>query len=178
MGSLAFFLVPVVIVVVAATIHVRLDKHPDRGTRRRTIELYLIWLTAGSGAWSIFGGIGHIGPNSTEIAEQIGYAPSMFQWEVGWADITIGALGVGTIWRRDGWLTAAVWSWALLYWGDAIGHVMEWVAHDNTEPSNVWVLPTDVGVPLVAVILLAAYRRASAPAGRPTPAPAGAGVGA
>uniref|UniRef100_UPI002FE30F0A DUF6790 family protein n=1 Tax=Rhabdothermincola sp. TaxID=2820405 RepID=UPI002FE30F0A len=59
-----------------------------------------------------------------------------------------------------------------------IGHVMEWVGHDNTEPSNVWVLPTDVGVPLVAVILLAAYRRASAPAGRPTPAPAGAGVGA
>jgi hypothetical protein len=62
--------------------HLAVDRHPDRRTGRRAMELALLWLLVG-------GGVGHVGPNSTDIADQIGYRPSMFQWEVGWAHIAI-----------------------------------------------------------------------------------------
>ena len=38
---------------------------------------------------------------------------------------------------RDGWLTAAVVVLAVQYGGDAIGHIMQLTAHNNTAPSNV-----------------------------------------
>ncbi|MGH8882800.1 MAG: DUF6790 family protein, partial [Stackebrandtia sp.] len=62
------------------------------------------------------------------------------------------------VWKRDSWLTAAVVAIAILYWGDAVGHLMEWVAHGNTAPSNIGAIPSDILQPLVAVILLIAYR--------------------
>jgi hypothetical protein len=45
------------------------------------------------------------------------------------------------------------------YGGDAIGHIMEYVAHDNTAPSNVWAIPSDILQPIVAIVLLVIYRR-------------------
>ncbi len=56
-------------------------------------------------------------------------------------------------------MTAAVVTLVIMYWGDAIGHVMELVAHDNQAPSNVWAIPSDVLQPLLAAILLVLYRR-------------------
>ena len=84
----------------------------------------------------------------------------MFEWEVGWGDIAIGVLGVGCAWRhfRDGWMTAAVVALAISFWGDAIGHIMQLVAHDNHAPDNVWAIPADIGGPLLALILLVLYR--------------------
>ncbi len=80
---------------------------------------------------------------------------------VGWADVAIGVLGIGCAWRRDGWLTAAVVVLAICYWGDAIGHIMQYTVHDNTAPDNVWAIPSDIIGPLLAVVLLIAYRRMS-----------------
>ena len=47
------------------------------------------------------------------------------------------------------------------YWGDAIGHIMQYTVHDNTAPDNVWAIPSDIIGPLLAVVLLIAYRRMS-----------------
>lgn len=129
--------------------------------RHRTIELLLVWWVVGNGVLSALGGVMHLGPNSTDLAEQIGYEPSMFQWEVGWGDIAVGLLGVGVLWRRDSWIEAAVLAWTVSYWGDTIGHVMQWVEHDNTEPDNIGVIPGDVLAPLLAIGLLIAYRRSA-----------------
>lgn len=154
-----FFAVGWVILIVGGTIHVFADRKPNRRTARRVVEIYLIWLMAGGGVWAIIGGLGHISGNSDELAETIGYAPSMFQWEVGWGDIAVGVLGFVCIWKRNGWLTAAVVALALSYGGDAIGHIMQWTVHDNTAPDNVWAIPSDVAQPLIAIVLLVVYRR-------------------
>jgi hypothetical protein len=121
----------------------------------------LVWILAFGGFWAIVSGIGHISGSSDQLAESIGYTQSMFQWEVGWGDIGLGVLGMGVIWRRDSWMTAAVVMLAIAYGGDAIGHIVQWVKHDNTEPDNVWAIPSDIVGPLLAVVLLVWYRRLS-----------------
>lgn len=157
-----FFGFVLLTLVVGALVHTFVDRGENRRTRDRVVELWLLWFVAGAGVWGIIEGIAHLGPTSDQLAESIGYRQSFFQWEVGWADIAVGVLGVGSIWRRDSWLTAAVVAFAILYWGDALGHVMQWVAHGNTAPSNVGAIPSDVLQPLVAVLLLVAYRRTAA----------------
>jgi len=165
----SFFIVQWVVILAFPTIHVLVDRHRHGRTTGRVVELYLIWLMALTGAWAILGGFGHVGPNSTEIAEQIGYGQSFFQWEVGWADIALGVLALGCIWKRDSWLTAAVVVLVVAYGGDAIGHIMQYVEHDNTEPNNVWAIPSDIVGPVLAVVLLWLYRRRSV---EPASAPA------
>lgn len=141
-------------------IHVFADRKPNRRTGHRVVELLLLWLLVFQGAWAAFGGLGHISGTSAALAENIGYAPSMFQWEVGFGDIAIGVLGIGCAWRRhrDGWMTAAVVALAISFGGDAIGHIMQYVAHDNDAPANVWAIPGDIAQPLLAIILLIVYR--------------------
>ena len=157
---MTFFLFPYVICLVGWLVHVVLDRKPDRRTGHRVVELALLWILVFFGAWSIYGGIAHLTGLSGQLATEIGYAPSMFQWEVGWGDIAVGVLGVGCAWRalRDNWMTAAVVVLVISYGGDAIGHVMELVAHDNTAPDNVWAIPGDILQPLLAVVLLVVYR--------------------
>jgi len=158
---MGFFATVWATLVVGFVLHVVLDRKPNRRTTRRVVELALLWVLAGGGAWSIFGGIGHLGPNSTDLAEEIGYEQSFFQWEVGFADVAIGVLGVMCIWLRNSFMTAAVIALVILFGGDAIGHLMQWVANDNTDPDNIWALPSDVLASVLAVVLLVAYRRLS-----------------
>ena len=171
-----FFAIPWIVTIVGFAIHAVLDRKPNRRTPYRLVELALVWLLAFGGAWSIFGALAHLGPNSTDVAKGIGYAPSMFQWEVGWGDIVIGVLGLGVIWKRDSWMTAAVVALTLGYGGDAIGHFMSWLGPSkNDAVNNVWAIPSDIMGPLVAIILLVIYRklgRTSAPASAPAPQPA------
>jgi hypothetical protein len=160
-SAIGFFAFQWIVLVVGTVVHLLVDRrrHPERAGPRRTVELALLWILVFGGAWAIFGGLSHISGQAPELAESIGYRSSMFQWEVGWGDIAIGVLGVGCIWKRDGWMTAAVVALAVSYGGDAIGHVMQWVEHDNTAPDNVWAIPSDVLQPLLAIVLLIAYRR-------------------
>ncbi|MBV1853912.1 DUF6790 family protein [Catellatospora tritici] len=148
-------------IIVGWLIHVAVDRHPGRRTGHRVVELALLWILVGGGAWGILGGLSHIGPQSDQTAEQIGYTQSMFQWEVGWNDIAVSVLGIGCAWRRlrGTWMTAAVTALAISFWGDAWGHFNQLVFHDNHAPANVWALPSDILMPLLAVILLIVYRR-------------------
>jgi fatty acid desaturase len=56
--------------------------------------------------------------------------------------LLVGFVGLLCIWRRGEFMTAAVIVAAILLWGDAIGHVMQWVSHDNTDPDNIWSIPS------------------------------------
>ncbi|MET7464001.1 DUF6790 family protein [Nonomuraea sp. NPDC005501] len=156
---MGFFVVTFLGLVVGALVHTLLDRAPGRRTRPRVIELWLLWFVAGGGVLSMIGGLGHIGPYAPQVAASIGWAHSPFQWEVGWADIAVGLIGFLSIWNRGSFMTAAVIAMAVLYWGDAIGHVMQWAAHGNTAPNNVWTIPTDTLQPLISVVLLILYRR-------------------
>lgn len=166
-GAAVYFFLPFIVAIIGALIHTR----RTHTTGARTLELWFVWWVVASGVVGILGGLAHIGPNSDDTAEGIGYTQSMFQWEVGWNDIGMAVLMLGVAWRRDlGWMTAAVVMWAIGYGGDAIGHAMQWIAHDNTSPSNVWALPADIIGPVVAIGLLAAYWRARKEEGAAAPA--------
>ena len=163
-AAATYFVFQWVLILAAATIHVVVDRrrHPEHRHAGRAAELYLVWILAFGGVWAIIGGIGHVSGQSGELAKSIGYAPSMFQWEVGWADIGIGVLGVVCIKKRDSWMTAAVVMLAISFGGDAIGHIIQWAKHSNTEPDNVWAIPSDILGPLVAALLLVYVRRVGA----------------
>jgi len=157
---MVFFLASWVITLVGWTVHVALDRKADRRTKHRVVELLLLWMLVVTGVFGLTSGIMHISGLSGYLAEGIGYAPSMFQWEVGWGDIALAVLLIGTAWKslRGTWMTAAVVVLTVQYTGDAIGHVMQYVAHDNTAPDNIWAIPSDFLQPIVAIVLLLIYR--------------------
>lgn len=162
---MAFFVVQWVVLIAGFGVHLLVDRSPTRRTAGRVIELALLWVVVGNGVFLVLGGLTHIGPAADTIAASIGYAPSMFQWEIGWADIALGVLGVGcarTV-NRGGWLTATVVGTSISLVGDGIGHIMQLVAHGNTAPNNVLVLPTNFVVPALMVTLLVLYRRRAHP---------------
>jgi len=154
-----FYFLAIAVPLSGAIIHVLVDRKPKRRTSPRVVELFLVWILAGGGVMSILGGVGHIGPNSTDLAEDIGFEQSFFQWEVGWSDIALGTIGFLCIWKRGSFMTAAVIVLLIQYGGDAIGHVMQWVEHDNTEPGNIYSIPSDTLLPIAAAILLYVHRR-------------------
>jgi hypothetical protein len=155
---MVFFLVPWAVWVAGIFLTVLLDRHRLRRTRSRLIEISLLWTMVWFGVWGLVGVAGHIGPNSAEVAASIGYAPSMFQWEVGFGDLTLSVLAIACYWFRDRWMTAAVVAIAISYGGDAVGHIMQFVGDGNTAPDNVWAIPSDIIQPLLGVVLLLAYR--------------------
>ncbi len=160
---MGFFLSLWLVLVAGWIIHIAFDHDTARRTSGRVIELALLWVVVGGGVASLAGGLSHIGPGADKVAEQIGYAQSMFQWEVGWGDIALGVLGVACAARRmrDGWLTAAVVAVFISYGGDAIGHTMQLVAHDNHASANVSSLPSDIVQAVLGVVLLIAYRHSA-----------------
>ncbi len=162
---MVYFLSSWVISIMGFLIHLFADRHVDRRTKHRVIELAMLWLLVVTGVFGLLGAYGHVSGMSEELAEQIGYAPSMFQWEVGWGDFALCVLLIALVQRkfRGKWLTAAVVVLTIQYGGDAAGHIMQYVAHDNTAPSNVWAIPSDILQPLIAIALLVAYRK-TAPA--------------
>ena len=64
-------------------------------------------------------------------AENIGWAVSPFQYEVGMADLTVGVLGVLAFWGDFGFRLAAVVATTIWLWGDAVGHVRQMIVAHN-----------------------------------------------
>ncbi len=157
---MVFFVGSWIITIIGWLIHVFVDGVPAKRTRHRVVELLLLWLLVVTGVFGLLGGIGHISGLSDELAVQIGYVQSMFQWEVGWGDIALAVLLIGCAWPRfrGTWMTAAVVVLTIQYGGDGIGHIMEYVAHDNTASSNVYAIPSDILQPIIAIIVLVIYR--------------------
>lgn len=173
---MGFFVVQWVALIVGFGVHVLVDRSARRRTASRVIELALLWVVVGSGVFMVLGGVAHIGPGSDAVAASIGFPPSMFQWEIGWADIAFGVLGIACAWpvNRGGWLTATVIGTSISVIGDGIGHIMQLVAHGNTAPDNVLAIPNDFVIPALMLVLLALYRRradvgAQVPATAPHP---------
>lgn len=156
---MGFFIAPWVVFIVGVIVNTLLDRHPTRRTAPRIVEIALLWNLVWFGAWGLIGVVGHIGPTSGQVAQSIGYAQSMFQWEVGFGDLVLCVLAIGSFWMRDRWMTAAVVAIAIAFWGDAIGHVMSYYSDGNTAPNNVWAIPSDILQPLIGVLLLVMYRR-------------------
>jgi hypothetical protein len=158
---MGYFAVQWTALVVGFAAHVLLDRSPMRRTSGRVFELAALWMLVGMGVFNLWGGFGHIGPTSDEVAASIGYTQSMFQWEIGWADIALGVLGVLCARRahRGQWTNATLVALTVSFYGDGIGHVVQWLGHANLAPNNIWAIPTCFLVPALSALFVVLARR-------------------
>jgi hypothetical protein len=98
-------------------------------------------------------------------AADIGWEPSPFQFEVGMADLAMGAAACMSFWRNLDFKAAVVIINAIFLLGDAIGHVGQMIAAGNFAPGNAGVpFFGDLAFPVLALILLIIVQRSeSAP---------------
>lgn len=100
-------------------------------------------------------------------ARFIGWADSPFQLEVGFASLGFAVLGFIAFKGNFSYRVAAVVSSGCFLWGAAGGHIYQMVTQHNFAPGNAGIVfYTDVGLPLIGLILLWLERRY----GRPPPA--------
>jgi hypothetical protein len=98
-------------------------------------------------------------------AADIGWEVSPFQFEVGLADLAIGATACLSFWRSLDFKAAAVMASSIFLLGDAVGHVKEMVVAGNFAPGNAGVpFYSDIAFPLIAIGLLTIARRSRAAA--------------
>jgi Family of unknown function (DUF6790) len=96
-------------------------------------------------------------------AAEIGWEPSPFQFEVGMADLAMGATACVSFWRSLDFKAAVVMVNAIFLLGDAIGHVRQMIAADNFAPGNAGVpFFGDIAFPVLALILLIIVQRSEA----------------
>jgi hypothetical protein len=143
-----------VVVAAATCLHLWLGKRPVSARRvTEVLLLYLLVIFAGLGG--LMGFLGHTF-KAREIALQIGWQPSPFQFEVAVANLAFGVLGIMCLWQRQGFRTATGLGYATFLLGCAYGHLRDMSAHGNFAPYNVgpvlWV--NDLAVPLAILILL------------------------
>ena len=96
-------------------------------------------------------------------AADIGWQVSPFQFEVGMADLAIGATACLSFWRSLDFKAAAVMVSSIFFLGDAVGHVKQMLIAGNFAPGNAGVpFYSDVALPLLLIGLLLIARRSQA----------------
>ena len=142
-----------VVAPIAAWIHLRRE---GPHTRARTIEVYLLWwLAVAIGVSGVLQTASHVFDGAA-TAEDIGFTrgDGGFQFENAMGDFAIGVTGLLCIRFRGLFWLAVVMVTSIQYYGDAIGHVYQWIENENTKQGNIgpplWV---DVIVPTVALLL-------------------------
>ena len=149
LGNLPAFL------LVAALVAAALAKTPAAAPER-----YLAWLlllpVGGSGLWAA---LFHLAFPAF-AATQIGWAPSPFQFEVGVADLAIGATACLSFWRDLSFKAAVVMVNAIFLAGDAVGHVRQMLVAGNLAPGNAGTpFFADILLPVLTIALLLAAQR-------------------
>ena len=147
---------------IGAWAHLR--RHPEPRDRRRTLEVYLLWWIAlAIGVVGVIGALFHIF-DGAQVAREIGFTrgDGGFQFENAMGDLAIGVAPLLCLRIRGTFWLAVLIIAAIQYWGDAYGHVYQWIENDNTDPDNVGIpLWLDLIVPAVGLLLYRAWDRSS-----------------
>lgn len=143
--------------LLAAAVYLLVSKAPR--TRTRICEILLLYcLVCGVGLIGLVGFIGHVFFGD-QIAAMIGWpAGSPFQFEVGLHDGAWGVLGILCILKRGGFWLATGLGWSLFMLGAAYGHIRDAMLHGNLALYNAGSILPDLLVPVLLLVLLAAYR--------------------
>jgi hypothetical protein len=128
--------------------------------RWSTPERFLSWLLLlPVGVTALWAAVFHLFFPSVAAAD-IGWQVSPFQFEVGMADLAIGATACASFWCSLPFKAAAVWTSSIFLMGDAVGHVHQMLATGNFAPGNAGVpFFMDAICPVLAIALLAAAWR-------------------
>lgn len=95
----------------------------------------------------------------------IGWAPSPFETEVGFASLGFGIVALLAFKGSDGLRLAAVLAPACFMLGAAAGHVHQMIVAQNFAPGNAGaVFYTDIAIPVIGLALLYLQRRQGRPA--------------
>lgn len=162
MGSLCTTLA-----LVGAIVHLFLGKQPR--TPRRAAELLLVYslvFLAGGGGLIAF--MGHTF-KADDIARGIGWPTgSPFQSEVAVANLSYAVVGFLCIWFRGLFPVAAGISYCVFLLGAAAVHLRDITLRGNYSPLNsgVFLYVQDILVPVVILVLIAAYAIALKKEGR------------
>ncbi len=148
--------------VVAASVHLAISAR-RRSSAAAIAETYLLYLLViYVGVMGVLTAYAHVF-RSAQTSASIGWAPSPYEYEVGMADLTVGALGILCLWFRGGfWLATAI---ANAFWllGDAFGHIRQLVLYNNHAPNNSGVfLYAEIVTPLFILWLTLYHRRKAA----------------
>jgi uncharacterized protein DUF6790 len=153
--SLTFFILGLVAALLTIA---RLGRDSTRLRRREAfVACYCLFAI---GLLYVFNFIMHVffAPLSAKF---IGWPNSPFQYEVGFASLGFGVIGLLAFRRDFGLRLAAVLGPACFLWGAAGGHIYQMVAHHNFSPGNAGVvLWTDLLLPLAGIFFLTRWRRA------------------
>lgn len=127
----AFSVLPVLL----AILHVRLDTGATGRLRR--VEVYLIYLfVLGVAAGGLSGFFGHV-ITPDIVAESIDWPTgNPFQQEMGFANLALGALGLISAARRDGFREATVIAVTIVGVGATVVHVIDMLQEGNMAPGN------------------------------------------
>lgn len=119
-------------------------RDPGNNWRQELLENGVVFLVGWAG---IGAGISHIF-FAKKTAASIGWAPSPFEAEVGFADLAMGIAGVmAANQSTDYWLAVIVIS-SIFRVGCGTGHVRQMIRQRDFAPNNTAVLAIDFGVPL------------------------------
>lgn len=159
-----------VLPVLAATIHIALDK--SCRSRLRTLEIFLLYLfgvgVAGSGIGGFFG---HFFISDV-VAQSIGWPKgNPFQLEVGFANLALGVLGIVAMGRRDSFREATVIAVSVFGLGATIVHAIDIIETGNLAPGNTLQNVSNLLKPALLIGFLVALRRTERSPGSETTKP-------
>jgi hypothetical protein len=136
---------------------------PQRGNRSISERLLSWILLLPIGVTGLWAGLSHIFFPAV-AASYIGWQVSPFQFEVGMADLAIGATACLAFWRDLAFKAASVCAASIFLLGDAVGHVRQMMETGNFAPGNAGVpFYMDILCPVLALAFLAAAKRSPAP---------------
>ena len=158
-----YFVFQWALLLIGLALHLALDRSPAKRTTPRVLELVALWfVVVGIGVNGVLAGLVHTGPGAGSAAAGIGFLPTPFQWEVGVSDLAVGLAAIASSRPRfrGSWMSAVIVIAFVQLGGDGVGHLMQYVAHDNTAPNNLLSIPTCFLVPVIAGLTTLAHRRA------------------
>lgn len=152
--SFAYLVLPLIL----AGIVVIVDKSVNN--RERRFEIFLLYMFAFSAAGGVAGAMGHFFA-SDAVAEAIGWdTGSLFQLEMGFANLAMGVLAAIAVSRRDGFREATVIGWTILSVGAFTVHLLDIIQSGNLAPGNTLINITNLGRPALLIFFLWAVRQA------------------
>lgn len=132
---------------------------------------YIAWgelLVYPVGVWFVLAGIGHAYFQQL-TAPSIGWAPSPFQYELGWFEIPLGGVAILALWRGYEFRLATTIVVVTFTWAAAAQHIQQIVCCHNLAENNagavLWL--ADIVIPLILVIVAASSAAARRSGQRP-----------
>lgn len=153
-------LIFIVLAPLGAWIQLRREGRPT--DRARSLEVHLLWWLAVTIGVGTTIGVGFHIFDAKATAELIGFTrgDGGFQFENAMGDLAIGVTGLLCIKYRGNFWLAVLLVTAIQFYGDAYGHIYQWIENDNTASGNIGApLWQDFIVPTVGLILYGLYRR-------------------